>query len=72
MLSNASPALREAVRFLPRLLVVVAVVAGSAFAVSRVNAAGEAPFANAILTGGQLTKPSGVGFVLAVTIQRNQ
>ena len=55
MLNTASPALREAVRFLPRLLVVVAVVAGSAFAVSRVNAAGEAPFAIAILTGGQLT-----------------
>ncbi len=57
-------------RMLPRLALIVALVAGTAFAVSQVNAAPDAFLSEATLVGGEMAKPSGVGFVLAVGLQR--
>jgi len=60
----------DTLKMLPRLLTIAALVATTAFAVSKVNAAPEAVVTDVMLVGGQLTKPSGVGFVLAVGLQR--
>jgi len=62
----------ELLGMLPKLLLVATIVATTAFAVSKVNAAQTAVQSGVVLVGGQLTKPSGVGFVLAVGLQRNR
>jgi len=69
MTSRIHP-ISEIFGMLPRLAVVAMLVATTAFAVSKVNAAQDTVQSNVMLVGGQLTKPSGVGFVLAVGLQR--
>jgi hypothetical protein len=69
MMSTTHP-ISEIVGMLPKLVLVALIVATTAFAVSKVNAAQNAVQSNVVLVGGQLTKPSGVGFVLAVGLQR--
>lgn len=60
----------DMLRTLPRLALIAALFGTTAFAVSKVNAATGSVVADAVLVGGQMTKPSGVGFVLAVGLQR--
>lgn len=60
----------DILRTLPRLALIAAMFATTAFAVSKVNAATGSVVTDAVLVGGQMTKPSGVGFVLAVGLQR--
>lgn len=69
MTIHANP-VADILRMLPRLAVIAALVGSTAFAVSKVNAAPEAIVTDAMLVGGTLAKPSGVGFVLAVGLQR--
>jgi hypothetical protein len=52
------------------LALIAALFGTTAFAVSKVNAATGSVVADAVLVGGQMNKPSGVGFVLAVGLQR--
>lgn len=60
----------DILRTLPRLALIAALFATTAFAVSKVNAATGSVVTDAVLVGGQMTKPSGVGLVLAVGLQR--
>lgn len=69
MNSHAHP-LAELAWMVPRILLVAALVATTAFAVSRVSAAPGSVVADVMLVGGEIAKPSGVGFVLAVGLQR--
>lgn len=69
MMSTTHP-IFEIVGMLPKLLLVALIVATTAFAVSKVNAAQSAVQSSVVLVGGDLVKPSGVGFVLAVGLQR--
>ncbi len=69
MTSSTHPIL-EIVGMMPRLALIAMLLATTAFAVSKVNAAQTNVRSNVVLVGGQLTKPSGVGFVLAVGLQR--
>ena len=69
MTINANP-IADMLRTLPRLALVAALFATTAFAVSRVNAATGSVVTDVMLVGGQMAKPSGVGFVLAVGLQR--
>lgn len=62
-------AVTETARMLPRLALVTLLLAGTATMVSRVNAASDAG-AGFLLAGQDIKAPSGVGFVLAVGLQR--
>ena len=69
MATRANPFI-EVARMLPKLALIAAFLTATALAVSSVNAAPEAVSINAMLVGGEIAKPSGVGFVLAVGLQR--
>jgi len=69
MTIHATP-IADVVRMLPRLALIALFIGSTAFAVSKVNAAPEAVVTDVMLVGGQIAKPSGVGFVLAVGLQR--
>jgi hypothetical protein len=60
----------ETLGMLPRLALIAVLLAGSALAVGKVNASTGNVVSDVMLVGGELTKPSGVGFVLAVGLQR--
>lgn len=60
----------DTIRMLPRLALIAALFASTAFAVSKVSAATGNVVTDVMLVGGQMAKPSGVGFVLAVGLQR--
>lgn len=62
-------AVTETARMLPRLALVTLLLAGTATMVSRVNAASDAS-AGFLLAGQDIKTPNGVGFVLAVGLQR--
>jgi len=70
MTSSTHHPLLEIVGMMPRLALIAMLLATTAFAVSKVNAAQDTVQSNVVLVGGQLAKPSGVGFVLAVGLQR--
>jgi hypothetical protein len=70
MMTTMTNPISEIVGMLPKLMLVALIVATTAFAVSKVNAAQTAVQSNVMLVGGDLVKPSGVGFVLAVGLQR--
>ncbi|MCR5858953.1 hypothetical protein [Mesorhizobium sp. J428] len=69
MTTYANP-IADIVRMLPRLALIALFIGSTALAVSKVNAAPEAIVTDVMLVGGQIAKPSGVGFVLAVGLQR--
>ena len=69
-MTSSTPPILEIVGMMPRLALIAMLLATTAFAVSKVNAAQTNVRSNVVLVGGQLTKPSGVGFVLAVGLQR--
>jgi len=62
----------ELFRILPRLTVMLLVVAAPALAVGTGNASGDSIYSSEILVGSDLATPNGVGLVLAVGLQRNQ
>lgn len=69
MTTHANP-IFEIIRMLPRLAVIAMLVGATAFAVSKVNAAPGSAIVQTTLDGLSVGKRNGVGFVLAVTLQR--
>lgn len=62
--------IRELIAMMPRLAVVASLAVVTATGATRLMAEPD-PIAQTALFGGEFAKPNGVGFVLAVSLQRN-
>lgn len=67
---NNKSTFAELFGMLPKL-VLIALLSGVTAAGASQLVASPDPIATAMVDGGSITKPSGVGFVLAVTLQRH-
>lgn len=69
-MSNARSQFNELLRMVPRLAILALIAGGATNLVSNSMASPEPIMTSKVLTGGRIAKPNGVGFVLAVGLQR--